>query len=115
MKPTTPKTCVRLATRLNIFKILVSACSLLLLLPGAKAQFTWPVYEPFGEYIEGEFLGTNDSLPFWNVGNAGTNGVSSFIITSTAAMSFPALVADTNSDPKGVMSQYQPNTSADRG
>lgn len=117
MKPSIPKTCVRLATRLNIFKSLVAACGLLLLLPAAKAQFTnWPVYEPFGEYTEGEDLGTNgDSGILWDVGNGGTNGVNSYIITSTAAMSFPALVFDTNSDPKGVMSQYQPNTSADRG
>ncbi|MGH8022800.1 MAG: beta strand repeat-containing protein, partial [Limisphaerales bacterium] len=87
----------------------------LLLLPAAWAQFTWPVYEPFGEFIEGEALGTNDSLPFWNVGNGGSNGVSSYIITSAAAMSYPALVADTNSDPKGVMSVYVNTTSADRG
>lgn len=117
MKTTVRKTYVRLTTRLNIFKCLVAGCALLFLLPSAKAQFTnWPVYEPFGEYLEGEDLGTNgDSGIYWDVGNGGTNGVSSFIITGTAAMSYPALVADTNSDPKGVMSQYQPNSSADRG
>ena len=103
-------------TRLNTIKSLVAACGLLLLLPAAKAQFTWPVYEPFGEYQEGEDLGTNgDSLTFWNVGNGGTNGVTSFIVTSAAAMSFPALVAESNAVPKGVMSQYTPTTSADRG
>ncbi|HLX70133.1 MAG TPA: immunoglobulin domain-containing protein, partial [Verrucomicrobiae bacterium] len=115
MKPTTCKTCVQLTTRLNIFKSLVAACGLILLVPCAKAQFTWPVYEPFGEYIEGEFLGTNDMLPYWDVGNAGTNGVSSYIVTSEAAMSFPALVSDTNPVPRGVMSQFINTTSADRG
>lgn len=115
MKATTPKTCVRLTARLNIFKILVAACGLLLLLPAAKAQFTWPVYEPFGEYIEGENLGTNDMLPYWNVGNGGSNGVSSYIVTSAAAMSYPALVADTNPVPRGVMSVWENTTSADRG
>lgn len=102
--------------RPNTFKSLVAACGLLLLIPAAKAQFTWPVYEPFGEYNEGEDLGTNgDSLINWNVGNGGTNGVSSFIVTSAAAMSYPALITESNPAPKGVMSQYQPNTSADRG
>ncbi len=116
MKPTTPKTCVRLITGLNTSKILVACCGFLLLLPNAKAQFTWPVYEPFGEYVEGEDLGTNgDSLTTWNVGNGGTNGVTSFVITAQAAMSFPALVPETDAGPKGVMSVYTPGTSADRG
>lgn len=114
MKPTTRRTYVRLATRLNLFKSLVAAFGLLLLLPGAKAQFTWPVYEPFSEYTNYD-LGGGDSLSNWNVGNAGTNGVSSFVITNAAAMFFPALVPDSSPTPLGVMSQYQPNSSADRG
>jgi hypothetical protein len=81
----------------------------------ARAQYTWPVYEPFGQYVDGEQLGTNDSLANWNVGNGGTNGVSAYIISVNAAMSFPDLVGDTNPVPKGVESVYINTTSADRG
>ncbi len=115
MKTVTSNTVDGLKSKLKWLKSLAAACGLLLMLPSAWAQFTWPVYEPFGEYIEGEDLGTNDMLPYWNVGNGGTNGVQSYIITSAAAMSFPALVGDPNPIPKGVMSVYINNTSADRG
>jgi autotransporter-associated beta strand protein len=102
-------------SKLKLLKSVVAGCGLLLMLPSAWAQFTWPVYEPFSEYTDGEPLGTNDSLAYWNFGNNGTNGVASYIITNAAAMSFPALVADTNPAPKGVMSQPVLDTSADRG
>jgi hypothetical protein len=105
----------RLKAGLKLIMGAVVLSIIVLLSPGARAQFTWPVYEPFGEYIDGEQLGTNDSLANWNVGNGGTNGVSSYIISSAAAMSFPALVGDPNPVPKGVESVYINNTSADRG
>jgi hypothetical protein len=82
----------------------------------ARAQYTWPVYEPFGQYTnDGENLGSFDSLENWNVGNGGTNGVAAYLISSAAAMSFPDLVGDTNPVPKGVESVYINTTSADRG
>lgn len=117
MKPNMHKIGRRLEAGLNVIITAVVASVVLLMIPSARAQFTWPVYEPFGEYTNGEYLGTNgDSLAYWNVGNGGSNGVDTFIVSSAAAMSFPALLDnDTNPVPKGVMSQYDPNTSADRG
>jgi len=87
----------------------------LLFSSSARAQFTWPVYESFSEYSNNENLGSFDSLANWNVGNGGTNGVQSYIISTSAAMSFPALVGDTNPVPQGVESVYINTTSADRG
>ena len=103
----------------NLLKSLLAGGSLLLVLPVAQAQvaqFTWPVYEPFSEYVEDTSrLGGNTSSNYWNFGNGGTPGVASYIITNAAAMSFPALPVDSNSVPKGVTSQSVLNTSADRG
>jgi autotransporter-associated beta strand protein len=101
-----------------VFQVIARAAVLsavFFLIPGAWAQFTWPVYEPFGEYTNNQYLGGGDTLPYWNVGNGGSNGVTSYIITNLAAMSFLDLVGDTNAVPLGVMSQYVNNTSADRG
>lgn len=97
-------------SKLNI-KNMVAGCSLLLLLPSARAQFTWPVYEPFGQYTNGTILGvpgvttTNAASPWWGSSGIG-NGVGSSqpIVFDYEALSYPALVADTNSTPKGVSS-----------
>src|ERR1039458_2418468 len=68
-------------SKLNI-KNMVAGCSLLLLLPSARAQFTWPVYEPFGQYTNGTILGvpgvttTNAASPWWGSSGIG-NGVGS--------------------------------------
>jgi hypothetical protein len=117
MKKVLHETFVSRKSKPKLFRSLVAGCGLLLLLPSAWAQFpSLPVYESFGQYAEGEQLGTNgDSGIYWDVGNGGSNGVTSYIITSAAAMSFPALLGDTNSTPKGVMSVYENTTSADRG
>ncbi|HEV2435135.1 MAG TPA: immunoglobulin domain-containing protein [Verrucomicrobiae bacterium] len=106
----------RLKAGLHVVKSAVVVTFVFLSIPSAWAQFTWPVYEPFGEYTnDNEDLGSGDTLTYWNVGNGGTNGVQSYIVSSAAAMSFPALVGDPNPTPKGVMSVYINNTSADRG
>ena len=105
----------RRTSGLNVIVSAMVVGMVFLVSSGARAQFTWPVYESFGEYSDNEALGTNDSLANWNVGNGGTNGVSSYTISSAAAMSFPALVGDPNPVPKGVESVYINTTSADRG
>jgi autotransporter-associated beta strand protein len=88
---------------------------LLLLLPNARAQFTWPVYEPFGEYTNTFDLGGGDSTNYWNFGNGGGAGVASYVITNAAAMTYPALLPETNPVPAGVASVPVLNTSADVG
>jgi hypothetical protein len=118
MNSTMPKTSVWVKSKLNLIKGVVAGCGLLLMLPNAQAQtalFTWPVDEPFGEYQDSLKLGGDVSSNYWNFGNGGSGGVGSYMITNAAAMSYPALLADTNTVPKGVMSQPVLNTSADRG
>jgi len=91
-------------TRSKLFRSLLAAG--LLLLPSARAQFTWPVYESFGEYTNGTTLGssvTNAAVPtWWQVGN--TASTINPVVSDTYALSFPALLADPNGDPKGVIS-----------
>src|SRR6185437_5927711 len=51
----------------------------------------------------------------WNFGN-GNGGVSTYIVSSSAPLSFPALLPDpTNSGPNGVQEVPTSSTSADRG
>jgi autotransporter-associated beta strand protein len=87
----------------------------LLALPSAWGQFTWPVYEPFGEYTNTTDLAGGDSTNFWNFGNGGGAGVNSYVVTPAAALTFPALVTETNAVPAGVQSAYVNDTSADAG
>ena len=94
---------------------LVVAGLLFLLLPSARAQFTWPVYEPFGEYTNTTDLAGGDSTNNWNFGNGGGAGVASFVVTPAAAMTYPALLPETNPVPSGVESVPVLNTSADAG
>jgi len=112
------KTVFRLRNKLNMFGSVLAGCGLLLLLPGAQAQYTWtwPVYEPFSEYTDTPMkLGGGTSSNYWNFGNGGTNGVTTYIVTNTAAMSYPALLADPNPIPNGVQEVPTSTTSADRG
>ena len=111
MKSSIHKPVVWAKSKLNLMKSMVTGCGLLVMLSSAQAQFTWPVYEPFGEYTNGTILGvpgpttTNAASPWW--GNSGIgNGVSSSqpIVFDYEALSYPALLADTNSTPKGVSS-----------
>lgn len=106
------------------FKGALAGCGLLALLPAAHAGFTWPVYEPLGEYsLDPQRLGVrtvaDQSGVNWNIGNGASApatdaGVSSFVVTNAAAMLFPALQPDTNTVPKGIRAVPN-NGSADRG
>jgi autotransporter-associated beta strand protein len=109
-------------------KLIISALVLsivFLLSPSARAQFTWPVYEPFSEYPsiwvtndgEGDFttnpycLGDDVSSNFWNFGNPNQN----WQVTNAAALSWPGLVADSNAVPEGIQELPENTTSADSG
>ena len=106
---------VRTILKLNLIKG-VAAVGLLLLLPSARAQFTLPIYEPFSEYTNTTYIGLGDSAINWNFGNTSTNPVDqSFMLSSQAAMSYPALAPDTNANPVGIQSIYINTTSADHG
>ena len=91
------------------------AAGSLFMLSTAQAQFVtnaWPIYEPFGEYTNGTRVGTDISYAYWTTGNGG----SQFWATNAAALAYPALLADTNSSPKGA--QEVPtggNQSGDKG
>ena len=105
MKLTLHTTVVWVKSKLSFIPGVVAVSGLLLLLPGAHAQFTWPVYEPFGEYTNGTSLGsgvTNPASAFWYVGNGA--GASNPNVFDTSALSYPALLADSNSTPKGARS-----------
>ena len=114
MKTVLPKADVHVKSKFKLLKGILAGCGLLLTLSSAWAQFTWPVYEPFGEYTNGTGLGTDLSSNYWNFGNSGAHDY--WIVTNAAAMSWPGLVADTNAEPKGVQ-EIPPtsNNSADRG
>ncbi len=111
MKLISHKTVVWAKSKLNLIKGVMAIFGLLLMGSSTQAQFTWPVYEPFGEYTNGTTLGvpgpttTNAASPWW--GNSGIgNGVGSSqpIVFDYEALSYPALLADANSTPKGVSS-----------
>ncbi len=99
----------------GLIKIVGAFCALLMVLSTARAQFTWPVYEPFSEYTNTPLdLGENETSNYWNFGN-GYNGVNSYVITNAAALSFPALFPDPYStNPMGVQEVPINTTSADR-
>ena len=49
----------------RMLRKIMGMCGVLLLFQSAHAQFTFPVYEPFGEYVEGAFVGkTTANEPF---------------------------------------------------
>jgi autotransporter-associated beta strand protein len=116
----------RLKTWLNLIIGIAVLAIALLLGSNAKAQFTWPVYEPFSEYPE-TYANTNDptltlqisplclgdavSSNYWNFGNPNQN----WQVTNTAALSWPALVGDPNPTPAGVQEIPENTTSADSG
>ena len=117
MNPTNTKAVVWMKSKLNILTCAVACWSLVLLVPNARALFTeWPFYEPFGEYPDTTYLlGGDVSSNYWNFGNGGLTGVNSYRVTNTAAMSYIALMPETNDTPKGVEAFGVTTTSADRG
>src|SRR5262249_25656635 len=92
--------------KLKLFQALLAGCCLLLFMPSAWAQFTWPVYESFGQYTNDTRLGstaTNAAVPVWcHVGNTATASKPRGFDPN--AMSVTGLVADTNLVPKGTIS-----------
>ena len=124
MKTIIHESVLRLKPNFNLFKTVLAGGSLLLLLPAARADFTWPVYEPFSEYsVQPQRLGMRTNLDQsgtnWNIGNGASapatdGGIASFVISNAAALSYPALLADTNVSPAGVQAAPS-NGSADRG
>lgn len=91
--------------RISPLKKIAVACGLLLLAHGVPAQtvpLSFPVYEPF-QYANNEVLGTTGgSGTNWWAGNSATS--SGWHINAVAALSYPGLLADTNSTPRGLIS-----------
>jgi autotransporter-associated beta strand protein len=96
----------------RMVKTFIGISSLLLLTAGARAQFTTiPVYEPFGEYTEGVWIGKNTATqdPFndpavyanWTWGNSMNTNASPHV-SATNALSYPGLLPDPNSPAKGI-------------
>jgi len=91
---------------------IMGMCGVLLLFQSAHAQFTFPVYEPFSEYAEGDRIGKNTSSqdPFndpavyanWSIGNSMSTNESPLVSTNYA-LSYPGLSPDTNSPRRGIM------------
>jgi hypothetical protein len=126
----------RLKTWFNLIIGIAVLAIALLLGSNAKAQFTWPVYEPFGEYPD-PYVVTNDVSVTNDVGDVTNeisvvtnafflgNSVSSnwnfgnfnkyWQVTNTAALSWPGLVGDTNAVPQGVQEIPEDTSSADMG
>lgn len=72
-------------------------------LQSAQAQFTFPVYEPFSEYTEGERLRTaNSSNTNWGFGNS-LSSTTSPIISTNYALSYPGLLPDPNVPIRGIL------------
>jgi len=86
-------------------------CGVLLLFQCAHAQFTFPVYEPFSEYAEGDWIGKNTSTqnPFndpavyanWSIGNSMSTNESP-VVSVNYALSYPGLSPDPNTPPRGI-------------
>lgn len=81
---------------------LIGIFGFLLLITSVHAQFTFPVYEPFSEYTEGERIRGASSAAFWNFGNS-LSSSSSPIISTNYAMSYPGLLPDPNVTPMGIL------------
>src|ERR1039457_7562993 len=81
---------------------LIGIFGFLLLITRVHAQFTFPVYEPFSEYTQGERLRGASSAAFWNVGNS-LSSTTSPIISTNYAMSYPGLLPDSSATPMGIL------------
>jgi autotransporter-associated beta strand protein len=81
-------------------KKIAGLLGMLALLQTAQAQFTFPVYEPFSEYVANEDLGASGSSGnYWEVGNSASSNQE---IKSSAALSYPGLQPDASATPLGV-------------
>lgn len=87
----------------QLLKKAIGMCGLLVLIQSVQAQFTFPVYEPFSEYPEGERLRTaGSSGVFWNLGNS-ESSTSSPIISTNYALSYPGLLLDPGTPARGIL------------
>jgi hypothetical protein len=126
MKSNMYKTHSRLKAALKLIVTAMVLSAAFLLSSSARAQFTWPVYEPFSEYPE-IWANTNDatltletniyclgddvSSNFWNFGNPNQF----WQVTNTAALAWPGLVGDPNPEPAGIQEIAENTTSGDSG
>lgn len=95
----------------QMFKKIIGMCGLLLLIQSAQAQFSFPVYEPFSEYVEGAFVGkttANQANPdptigvnWWTIGNSMSTNESP-VVSVNYALSYPGLSPDPNSPHRGI-------------
>jgi autotransporter-associated beta strand protein len=84
----------------QMFKKIIGACGLLLLIQSAQAQFSFPVYEPFA-YPETNQLGTAGASGInWSSGSSISSSCP--IVTTNASLSFPGLPLDPNVPPRGL-------------
>jgi autotransporter-associated beta strand protein len=127
MKPNMYKIDSRLKTGLKLIIGALVLIMVVLLSPGAKAQFTWPVYEPFSEYTPEVYANTNDptltletnslclsdsiTTNNWDFGNPNQN----WEVTNTVALAWPGLVGDPSPQPAGIQEIPENTTSADAG
>jgi len=110
----------------RMFKKIIGMCGLLLLVQSAQAQFTFPVYEPFSEYPQGEKISKtatdpNTGYPIspnsdttWTIGNSGSTN-SSPMVTNSAALSYPGLSPDPVSPPRGIIGATYSSTGRSTG
>lgn len=127
MKSHTFKIDYRPKTGIHLIISMVVVSMLLLLSSTARAQFTWPVYEPFSEYPElyvtndgeGNFytnpycLGDDaSSSNYWDFGNLPN---SNWQVTNSAALSWPGLVGDPSPTPAGIQENAEDTSSGDVG
>jgi len=106
----------------RMFRKIIGMCGVLLLIQNAHAQFGFPVYEPFSEYAEGDWIGKNTSSqnPFndpavyanWSQGNSMSTN-SSPVVSVNYALSYPGLSPDPNSPHRGIMGPTAAGRSAD--
>ena len=100
MKTTNHNMIVAGKSRQHLCKRLITSCALVMALQSVHAQFTFPVYEPFSEYTQGENLrlagssGTN-----WTAGNSASSAQT---ITTNAALAYIGLLPDPSVMPMGV-------------
>ncbi|HKW28854.1 MAG TPA: hypothetical protein VJT54_05930, partial [Verrucomicrobiae bacterium] len=91
MKTVTNNAVGGLKSKFKLLKSVAAACGFLLMLPGARAQFNWPVYEPFSEYTNSPLnLGADITSNYWNFGQGNGVGVTTYVITNSAALSYIA-------------------------
>ena len=105
----------------RLFKKITGICGVLFLIQSAHAQFTFPVYEPFSEYVEGAFVGkttANQNNPdptianYWTQANS-MNTNSSPVVSTNYALSYIGLQPDPYSPQRGILGPTAAGRSTD--